>query len=347
MSTCVPWLTKDGCKGLGGTAVGYWGRDINRRITADNTTGKELASLREEVSLAGVRVEVWIGATSGNTCSCYKKSHASSDRKCRSCHGVFDGYVPGYFKWGYKTLWMAPTDGDVILSNLEITTDFKSSKVQIVSGETEGSLESGDKPFTRDAIGSVWDYEAVTYERISQYSSVDVYYSTDSGSTWSPISNLPTDNPSTGLIRFKAVLHRDTINVLSPFFEIVRARYSEIPLGNLDADGQYQTGPFIKVIKTVPEKTIVKSEYGDYPEINGLSFWTVGLSFFDSRIEVGSDQEKLEGPNVVIEFMDGTFKGSRFILTAWSGSDPRGFTVMTQTFKVRAEDSVGPFSLVW
>ena len=341
------WLTKDGCKGLGGSAVGYWGRSINCRVNADNTTGKELANLREELDIAGLRVALWVGTLSGNTCSCYKKTHESADRKCRTCHGVVGGLVPGYLKWGYNTVWMSPVDSDVTLTNVEITREFKSSKIQLVSGSTEGYIESGDKPFNRNAIGSFWEYEEVSYLRNDIYSSVEVSFSLDSGSTWSAISSLSSINPSTGSIRFRATLKRDSSNVLSPFFEIVRARYAEIGLENINSKGEYQTGPFIKVIKNVPEKTIIKSEYGDYPSVAGMSFWTVGLSAFDSRIEVGSDAEKLEGPNIVVEFLDGTFKGDRFILASWALSDPRGFTVMTQTFKVRAEDSVGPFSLVW
>ena len=347
MATCHPWLSKDGCKGLGGSAVGYWGRDINKRICCDNTTGKELTNLRDEVNLAGINAAIWIGVTEGNTCGCYKKTYRSADRKCRSCHGVVDGLVPGYLKWGYKTVWMSPVDDGVTLTNVKITTDFHSAKAELENDALEGSIESSDIPFSRTAFGSYWEFDVAEYNRNDTYSSVTTEYSLNSGSTWNSMDQLPTDNPVNGSIRFRSILTRDSESVLSPLFEIVRARYAEIPLSGQQPDGSYDFGPWIKVVKTVPETTIVKSEYGDYPLVNGLSFWTVGLSAFDSRIDVGSEQEKLEGPNVVVEFLEGTFANDRFAMLNWALSDPRGFTVMTQTFKVRAEDSVGPLSLVW
>jgi len=346
MAGCI-WLKKDGCKGLGGQAVGYWGRDIYKTINAEQLTGKELANLRELIEAGGLRAALWLGVQEGNQSSCYKETHRSADRKCKSCHGVVGGLVPGYRKWGYNTLWMAPTDDDITLTNLEVTTQFKSAKVILVGDNLTGTIESGDKPFTRSAFGSYWESDVAAYVRIDAYSSITTEYSLNSGSTWSDISQLAIVNPASGTIRYRATIQRDSAQVLSPLFEIVRARFAEVPLSHQRIDGSYFDGPWIKVMKSTPKASIVKGESGDVPSVAGLSFWTVGLSAFDSRIEVGSDGEKLEGPNVVIELLDGTFKNDKFILIDWSLSDPRGFVTMTQTFNARAEDGVGPLSLVW
>jgi hypothetical protein len=342
---CI-WLKKDGCKGLGGQSVGYWGRDIYKTINAESVINKELVNLRDQIAAGGIRAELWLGVTTGNTCSCYKESQRSADRKCKSCHGVVGGLVPGYLKWGYETLWMSATDDDITLTDVKITTDIHTGKIILEDGKLEGMIESGDKFFNRSAFGSLWEVDPVSFIRINQYSSSTVEYSLDSGSTWKDISNLPIENPVSGVIRFRAILRRDSASVLSPLFEIVRARYSVVPLSNLRGD-TYTNGPWIKIMKNVPKEGVVKSEYGDYPDVSGMSFWTVGLSAFDSSIEVGSEAEMMRGPNILIKVIDGAFKDKKFIMIDWALSDSMGFTVVTQSFSLRAVDSVGPMSLVW
>jgi len=341
---CI-WLQKDGCKGFGSQAVGYWGRDIYKTIQADQVNGKELANLRDELEAGGVRAYVWRGVFSGDQCPCYKESYKSSDRKCRTCHGT--SIIPGYLKFGYNTLWMAAVDSDVTLTNVEVTNDFHSANIQLVEGELTGSIESGDKSFKRTAIGSVWEYNVSDCVRISNYSSIVTEYSLDSGITWKLISLLPSDNPVEGKIRLKTTISRDDDSILSPLFEIARVRFSELDLTRQRSDGSYFDGPFIKIMKPVPKITNTKSDWGDSISASGLNFWTVGLSAFDSSIDMGSDQEKLEGPNIVIEFMDGVLAGKRGVITDWALSDPRGYTVMTQSFSVRLTDGGMHQDLIW
>lgn len=348
MSKCI-LDNRDGCKGLGGSAVGYWGRDIYKRIAAEQVFAKERALLDDMIQGTGLRVELWIGVTSGNQCSCYKKSQRAADRKCSSCHGVVDGYVPGYLKFGYNTLWMNAADGDVTLTNVEVTTLWKSSKVQLADTALVGTIESGDKSFSRTAIGSVWEFDSVDFIQIDGDSSVTVEYSLDSGSTWSSMSNLSTENPSSGSIRFRATLTRTSTDILSPLFEIVRARYSTIDLENEIEDGVYAKGPWIKILNGKPFKGYRKSEYGDLPALDGgMSFWTVGLGSFDSSIELGSRDELLSGPNVALRFLDGVLADDKkYVLLNWQHSDPGAYVLTTQTFNARVADEVGPYSIIW
>lgn len=346
MAGCI-WLTKDGCKGLGGSAVGYWGRDVYKTVASDNQAKKQVALLEDQVSSLGIRAYVWRAVTEGNTCSCYKSTYNTSDRKCRSCHGAEFGRVPGYFKFGYKTVWMASSDSDLVLTNTKVTTEIKSAKITLLDNATQGTIESGDKAFNRNAIGSEWEYDVASYVRVSQYSSIKVEFSLNSGSTWSDIAELITQNPSTGSIRFRITLLRDDVSVLSPLFEIIRARYAEIDLGDQRGDGTYHKGPFIKIMPSVPDNNYIKEENGDIPLLGNANFWTIGLGAFDPRIERGSRDEMLVGPNIVIGFLDGFYKGTRWLVTSWQLSDPGGYTVMTQYFNCRAEDPAGPMALIW
>jgi hypothetical protein len=341
---CI-WLQKDGCKGFGSQAVGYWGRDIYKTILSAQVNGKELANLKDELEAGGVRAYVWKGITEGTKCSCYKYSYKASDRKCRSCHGV--SLIPGYLKFGYNTIWASPLEDDSELHDVEITNDFRSANIRLIDGKTTGYFVSADKEFSRTVFGSVWEYNVASFVRIAEYSSIVVQYSLDSGLSWTDISQLPLVNPSTGKIRFKVTLNRDDDAVLSPLFEIVRARYSEIALNRQRADGDYFDGPWIKIMKSVQKVTNTKGDWGDSVGAVGMNFWTVGMSAFDSRIEMGSDGEKLEGPNIVIEFMDGVMAGKKGVITDWALSDPRGYTVMSQSFSVRLTDGGMHQDLIW
>jgi len=337
-----------GCKGLGGTAVGYWGRSVYKRIFEEQEFARQRALLQDQLSGAGLRAYVWRGATSGVKCSCYKESNKAADRKCKSCYGVIDGYVPGYLKFGYTTLWMSASDTDVTLTNVEVSTEFKSSKVGLTSTATTGTIESGDKPFTRSAIGSQWETNVVSFVRIASSSSISSLYSLDSGNSWSDISTLSTANPVSGLIRFKVILTRTSTNVLTPFFEILRARFSRLDLSDPKADGSYMYGPWIILLNSKPFSRYLKQdEHGDLPTVDSLTFWTAGLNMFDSSIPVNTSEELLKGPNCAIEFLDGVLAGKRFVLTSWQNSDPGSYQVVSQTFTARLEDSVGPYSLLW
>lgn len=342
-----PLDNRDGCKGLGGSAVGYWGRSVFRRIKAEQIYQKERALLEDMIAGAGIRVALWQGVESGVKCSCYKESNRQADRKCKSCHGVINGYIPGYLKFGYNTLWMSANDSDVTLTNVEITTTFKSAKAGLVSGALSGTIESPDKAFSRTAIGSEWESNAVSFIRIEGQSGVTVEYSTDSGSTWSDIAQLATENPASGVVRFRATLTRTSADVLTPFFEIVRARYGTIDLRAPRGDGTCTWGPWIRVMNGKPFKGYVKSNYGDYPTIDAMNFWITGLSMFDPSIEKNTSAELLNGPNVIFEILDGALQGERFLMQNWQHSDPGGYQTVSQTFKLRREDPVGPFSLVW
>lgn len=337
---------RTGCNGLGSSAYGYWGRSVYKRLAEEQEFNRQRALLQDQIAGTGIRTALWIGVKSGEKCSCYKESNQQADRMCRSCYGVIDGYVPGYNKFGYETLWMNGVDTDVTLTDVEITNTFKSSKVQLTSSATTGTIESSDKAFTRSAIGSTWEYEVSSFVRIENLSSVTVEYSLDSGSTWVAISELITANPSSGVIRFRATLSRDTADVLSPLFEIIRARYATISLSGQRSDGTYDFGPHIRIMHSKPYKSYKKSEYGDRPAIDSMNFWISGLGMFNPSIAIGSPEELLNGPDVLIEILDGALAGKRYMLINWMHSDPSA-TLVTQSFTLRVIDPSEPKSLIW
>lgn len=338
-----------GCQGLGHMAVGSWAREPLLRVIEDQTPQKEAVLLRDQLRIGGLRMELWLGVAESDTnmkCACYKESFQQADRKCSSCHGV--GYVPGYLKWGYETYWMSATDPGLTFVNTEITNTFKSSKVQLTPTSLVGTLESQDFAFSRSAIGSVWEYDSQVFIRDESTSTVVVEYSLDAGSTWADMSTLSTVNPVSGNIRFRVTLSRTALTVRSPLFEIVRARYSRIPLGTFinPYNNEPRNGPWILAINGYPDQQYVKSEHGDAPQ-GATSFWTSGMSMFDPTVTVGSDDELIHGPNIVVKFLDGVLAGKRYRPTSWKQSDPFGFKVVVQDFQIRESSQVEPYAYVW
>jgi len=333
---------KPGCRGLGHSAIGSWSRSIYQRIGADQTQAKERALLEDQIRAGGIKSDLWQSVSSGQQCACYKESNQQSDRKCRSCYGT--GYVPGFLKFGYTTEWMSVVDTDVTLTNLEITKKFHSAKVILQDGETTGTIESGDKTFSRTAIGSVWEHEAVDFVRDDTNTSVTVEYSLDSGSTWSDISNLSTVNPSSGTIRFRATLTRSSASNLSPLFEIVRARYPRIDLSE-QFNGEYLFGPWIRIMRVIPVKREAKTAYGDLPKYTS-GFWVTGLSMFDPSITPNTDEDLIDGRYNLIKILEGRNVDQRYIITSIQHSDPRAYLV-TQNFEMRVESPEGPRAAAW
>ena len=338
MSDDCSYIRKPGCSGYGHMASGYWGRDIHKRILGEQISSKEKANLADQIKAGGIKAEMWIGSKSGDECRCYKKSNQQSERRCYSCYGK--RYVPGFLKFGYNTVWMSASDNNINLNNTKVVSDFHSSKIILEDEATSGTIESEDINFNRVASGSSWEYESVTQDRIPNYSLSVTEYSLDSGSNWDSIDNLPIVNPAVGVIRFRVTLTRDTAEILSPIFEITRARFSII-------DIQDVFGPWILLMRSIPIVQATKGEYGDLNIQNNTKVWTAGLSFFDSNIEIGSQEDLLEGHDVVFQIMEGARAGDRYVIKTWQGSDPFADIVVQQNFDVRYTDPVGPYSLIW
>jgi len=327
-------------------AVGYWGRDIHAHVFNSQQMAKERALLEAQIQLGGIKAALWLGVEDGPKCGCYKETNRQADRKCSACHGT--GLVPGYRKFGYDTLHMNGADTGVTLTDVRMTKSFKSSKVELVDGALTGVIESGDKPFTRDAVGSTWEVDSQYFLREEGVTSVVVQYSLNGGAGWSDISDLSVQNPTSGMIRFRAILSRDEADALTPYFEIVRARYSHVGLSKEDpATGDYRVGPWILVMREPPKTGYRKQEYGDLPIEENMELWTAGMSVFDPTITVGSPQEMVKGPKVAMEILQGARAGTRYVTTNWKNSDPMAYIIVNQTFTIRIADPVEPMSLLW
>jgi hypothetical protein len=347
-----------GCNKVPGAhgAVGYWGRSMYCRIQQEQTIPKIRALLQDQLLGGGLRVELWtsvhdvrdgeVAAPGTLKCTCVKASGKHADRRCLSCHGI--NYIPGYIKFGYETLWASSVTPGLTLTDVQLNTTLKPNRLELTQLATTGTIETTDLFFTRIYPNMLWEAKNSYVVKDSTTASVESFFSTDSGGTWHPLADLPSVNPTTGRIRFRIVLNRNTTSDPSPAWEILRARFPTIP-------SQGRMGPWLLILKTVSPDKNIQDPRGVVIDSANNSFWTAPLSFFDCGIitqtNVGAtlDEGDMIRDPAFVQFMDGANNGEhpeRWTLTNFAYSDPIGYLVR-QFFQARLAQQEEFTWLVW
>jgi|SRR5579872_2245850 len=330
-------------------AVGYWGRDVRSRVKGEMTLEKTRALFQDQLMGGGLRAQLWqavfdprngttVPVVPQNTqlCSCVKQTGQQSDRRCLSCHGIT--YVPGYKKFGYETIWFASISPSLTLINIQQNTITKPYRLELTPTSVLGTIVTPDLQFINTNTQSVWEYRNDYVIADGANSSIQVEFSTNGGLIWNGISQLPALNPQTGRIRFRITIMRTSINTKSPAWEILRARFSTIPV-------QGRLGPWIVVLKTVPSNRNIQDLRGIQLEAQPNNFWTSPLSYFDLAIQdqgsVGGvlDPRSLIIDPAFVQFIDGTpalLHNQRWSCTNLSYSDPFGY-LTRQFFQARIQ----------
>lgn len=338
------------------SAVGYWGRDMRCRIGQEQTLPKMRALLQDQLLGGGVQAALWlsvhdvrdgdVAAPGTLKCSCVKASGQHADRRCLSCHGI--NFIPGYRKFGHETLWAASISPNLQVTDVQLNTTLKPNRIELAPTATTGSIETEDLFFVRLHTNMLWDYRNDYVVKDAANSSVSAFFSVDSGASWLPIASLAMTNPTTGRIRFRIVLQRTSTSVMSPSWEILRARFPTIPV-----NGRF--GPWILVLKSVSPDKQIQDIRGIQIDSSNNAFWTAPLSFFDCTVNAQSnitatfdENDTLRDP-AFIEFLEGARSAKhsqRWTLTNYTFSDPLGYLVR-QFFQARLAQQEEFTWLVW
>jgi hypothetical protein len=344
--------------GNAGLAVGAWTNPWNR-IQQDQTPQKMRALLWSQLLGGGLRARLWLAVhhpTDGeNTalpgtlkCSCVKESGQHADRHCSSCHGV--GFAPGYRLFGYETLWVASISPGLILTNVVLDKKIKPYRHVLADGALSGTLETPDLFFTRPVdAGGAWEARSDGIVRDGTQSALSTFFSTDGGATWALLSTLPTANPPSGRIRFRVQFTRSSASVLTPAWEILRARFPTVAAGP-------RLGPWILVLRNITPQTPVQDPRGVVFEAQH-KFWTAPLGMFDpcAASEQAAPGQPLDPKNLIrdpafLQFLDGAAAAltppQRWALTNNAWSDPLGYLVR-QFFDAREAQPNEALSLVF
>jgi hypothetical protein len=317
-------------------AVGYWGRDAATHIAALQTSERVLALNRDKVFAMGLPFRLWnrlVTPTQPHEvqCSCWKDTTQQSDAPCLSCYGL--RYQPGYYRFGYHTIFSSSIHNDLVLTNVELNKTITPFRLQLATGQISGTILTPSYTITDTNLGA-WEVHLDAFPRAAGNTVVGEF-TIDNGGTWNPLVNLGTANlnpTSGGTIQFRVMMTRSSISSVSPLFEIIRARFPVVPSPRTRNPDPAAPGDIL-VLKTWDQERFRREMAGVQTEVEGDRFWTLPLTFFDSRINRETFAAIL-GPDHFLEEAKGPETGVRYVSTKHSYS--RQFKMFTrQEFNLR------------
>lgn len=260
-------------------------------------------------------------------CSCFKQTSKQPDNFCRSCYGL--GIIPGYTKFGYAEFTFAATDPTNTLTNTSLFTEFTPFRLQITAGFLTGTVLSPvyAVAVAVDPASNAFQFQADTYLRQPAGTSAVVEYSVNAG-PWTALTLLSQQAIAAGsTLQFRVTLTRSVLADRSPFFEILRARYARLD------------EPWIRVLKSMPNRPRSRESMGLVESDGSVRFWTVPLLVFDDTFPQDPDvvappHMNIIQPKAFLEFKEGAYVGKRYDLTNFSYSDPKGVFI-SQSFACR------------
>jgi hypothetical protein len=301
-------------------APGYWGSDPHDRVDAEYVADKVLSGNLDKILAMGLPYALWRGASfmrdGLQTCSCFKDTSKQPDIPCLSCYGT--GIVPGYFKFGTRNYWTASIDSGWTLSNIILDKVNRPFRFMLAPAALSGTAISPDLAIsvTGKIATCPWEAKAEAFTRDGgANSTVVVEASKDSGLTWFSLSAIDAQSP-TATLMFKVTMTRTSVDIKTPMFEIVRARFGTYT----DISNRITTEPVIRVVPTWLNEAELREKYGGKMEARGNRFWTVPMAFFDSSLQLDEPRSRISD-DAFVEVRYGGENGYRYALVDFSYSD--------------------------
>lgn len=285
------------------SAVGYWGRDIYKRIESEQIPAKIQALLWDKLRSRGKNIYLWrevLSTTPGVLpCSCIKDTSSRADITCSSCYGT--QLIPGYLRFLHTTYFAASISENLVLTNTILDTQIKPYRILLQDCALTGTITFPAIPYS-NLLNLNWDYK-IDAPNILETNTVEVTFSTNN-ITFYPIAEINDLNKkplNAGNLYFKVTLTRANADDRSPEFEILRVRHPN------------KIDPYILILRPQFNEVSVLMQYGRRLENLGERFWTVPLSFFDSQIVDNTPECKIL-ENAFYERVSGINAGSRFVV---------------------------------
>lgn len=260
--------------------MSYWGSRERESVNAWNLIDSIKSQSLTGLKIGGEKANLWIPRDNGLVCSCKRPETDAFEKMCISCYGT--GKIGGYRKYGYKYIYISSIDTDLILNDLVLFEDFRPFRLRIADNKLTGYLETSDL-YVDNSEGREYSWEAKIYVK-DVGGSYRIDYSIDGGVTWKELTqdNLMREPFLVGLIRFRIVLSRESLDIRSPYFEIFRFRW-------LDRDSD-----IVYISRVRSPKDEKKDKYGLSDSEGSLRFWTI----VDEDLKPLSFIKFIEGPHV-------------------------------------------------
>lgn len=319
---------------LGKSAVGYWGRNPRKLFDGYDSADRVIALHIDKLMLMGLPYAVWREAatviTNPTLCSCFKDTSKQADINCLSCYG--SGRLPGYLKFGTSNWWQASINPGWTLTNMELDTVNRPSRLQLIPGQLTGTAVTPDIAVSMATKIGAWESAFAGFTRDNGVASTFlVEFSVDAGATWFTLNNANLEARGVfTAIRFRVSMTRAIATVKSPMFEIVRIRFSTI--GDV-MGGDPILEPVIRMLPSWDTQQEVRQNFGTRTNAEGRRMWTIPLNFFDTTVLPNTTQARLFD-DVILECRFGAEVGFRYAVNQFRYSDQFGIFTR-QEFEVR------------
>ena len=280
----------------------------------------------EILTTGGIACNLWRTLDTGLACTCRKSETSQPNARCQVCYGT--GFVGGFEKFGFSTIFIAANTPNLTLSDI-IVAQKQPDQFEIAPGKTTGTILTPRFQITRNfkyVKSLIYGFDGL---RVQTRNGILVEYTSDGGTTFTELlagDTTPLSEPALN-VQFRIRLSRGTIDDPSPYFQILRARW------------QMEAVTEILVSKkSFPEQRWLES-FGVRVKMDGITWWTTPNLGIPGHAPIVLEEDDL------FEITEGAFKpqtlgdeefpvSGRFKPTNVTTVEPRG-RFLSQRFNVR------------
>lgn len=278
----------------------------------------------ELLHTGGVPSSLWQQVEAGLECTCDKLETGQRDSRCPVCNGA--GFVGGYEKFGFATIFIAANTPGIVLNDLVI---LKKSpwQVEIAPGKKTGTLIT--------PVFQITESFGFTGSRLSGFDGLRnltqtgfrVEYTVNAGVDWFDLADTTLLSEPALNIQFRLTLSRASEKDSSPFFKILRARW------------QMAMNTTVLISKrSFPEQRWLET-FGVRVKLDGITWWTT------PNLGIPGQKATLVQEDDLFEILDGAYKpqstdveefpvSGRFKPTNVTYVEPKG-RFLSQRFSIR------------
>ena len=180
----------------------------------------------ELLHTGGVPAFLWQQIESGLVCTCDKDETGQGNSRCPVCNGT--GFVGGYEKFGFSTIFIAANTPGILLDGLVIKQDTPWT-IELAPGSTTGTLLSSIYQVTQNFgfTGSLVSGQDSIRTPLGHPTQDNILaeYTIDGGMTWFNVNDTSALSEPALNVQFRITLKRNSVKDKSPFFSILRARF--------------------------------------------------------------------------------------------------------------------------
>lgn len=214
----------------------------------------------EILQTGGVPTDLWRQLGSGLPCTCIKPETGQVNQRCPVCYG--SRFVGGFEKFGYSTIFVAASTPGLQLDSGLVIAKKNPWQLELASGKTQGVALTPSYYVTQSLGYSGSVISGLDGLRKLTQEGILVEYTTNGIDFLPLLGNVDLLEEPSFYVTFRITLTRASASEVSPFFQILRARWQM----------QQNTQMYISK-RSFPEQRWLES-FGVRVKLDGVTWWT-------------------------------------------------------------------------